>query len=240
MTKNKLKDSEYLIIKKWYQETEKAMAYAWRTEGIGFDINKVVPIMFLKTSELFQELAPDADIYKLGEVQAQFQPILNKAKEELEKQKRNNLIQHFTREDGILPAMIQSFFHAIARYFRKDNPTVADLMEDAAKIVYKDAQENSEKYTAEREEREQYETQYKENQERADATVQLQSTPEERAKWKEAAARLQAIFDKDSPIPATVLSEAEQVGQTAFKHTKSPSTSSPPSTNRNEGQVPTH
>jgi hypothetical protein len=31
MTKDKLEESEYVVIKKWYQETEAAMDTAWRT-----------------------------------------------------------------------------------------------------------------------------------------------------------------------------------------------------------------
>ena len=141
MTKGKLEESEYLVIKKWYQKTEDAMDKAWGT-GESWNIDKIAQVMFNATHDLLKDLAPDIDSESLSKVQANFQPFLTKAKEEFQKQKNSNVQLRFIREDGIFPAMIQSFFHAIAKYFRKDNPTVADLMEDAAKIVYQDAKES--------------------------------------------------------------------------------------------------
>ena len=81
--KDKLEESEYVVIKKWYQKTEEAMDKAWRTEGKGFEIEKVGQAMFLATSQLLQDRAPDIDIYRLGEIQKQFLPIVKKAEEEL-------------------------------------------------------------------------------------------------------------------------------------------------------------
>ncbi len=200
MTRDKDKDSKYTFIKKWYQETEEKMDKAWRTEGNGFDIDKVAQVIFTQTSELISELAPDIDMYEYGKVQAQFKPILNKAKEEFEKQKNSDQSLRFTRKDGIFPAMIQSFLHKIAKWFRNDNPTVADLMEDAAKIIYKDAKENSEKYTNQREALEKFEEVSRKRQEREDSTYRLQSTPQEIADRDKAAKRLQTIFDMDAEI----------------------------------------
>jgi hypothetical protein len=200
MTRDKDEDSKYTFIKKWYQETEKKMDDAWRKEGKGFDINAVEQVMFTATSGLISELAPDIDIYTLNKVQQQFMPFLKAAREEFSKQKEGGNTQRFTREDGIFPEVIQSFFHKIAKWFRNDNPTVADLMEDAAKIVYQDAKENGAKYTNQRKALEEFEEVSRKKQEREDATFRLQSTPQEIAERDVASKRLQAIFDKDTKI----------------------------------------
>ncbi len=220
MTKSE-PDSEYSFIKKWYQETEAKMDLAWGQGGRGFEIEAVAQVMFLETSKLLEKLAPDADIYALGKVQNQFGGLLVQAKNEFEKQKQKNPALRFTRGDGIFPAIIQSFFHAIAKYFRKDKPRVADLMEDAARIVYEDARQNSKVYTAERQVAEGYEAVQSRALQKENEDLMKSRTPEQIA----GGLRMKAIFDQDriegdgraglisqSAISGTVLAQAKILG----------------------------
>ncbi|MEI6188044.1 MAG: hypothetical protein WCP46_06050 [Alphaproteobacteria bacterium] len=235
MAKDELEESEYVVIKKWYQKTEEAMDKAWRTGDKGHDIEKAGHAMFEAVSDLLRKLAPDIDLGKLGEVQKQFLPILKKAQEEFKKQKDINGEVRFTREDGILPAMIQSFFHTIAKFFRGFNPTVADLMEDAAKIVYEE-KKNSAEYTKSKVAQEQYAEQSRERQERADSTFRLQSTSEEIAARKATAERLQNIFDGKPPVATAVLNQATLLGAQALSGGTPSSTSSPQTQNIGHGR----
>lgn len=145
MAKDK-KDSEYTTIIKWYQETEKDMNAALDRHPNDYGLGEAVKIMSSATKKLFEKLAPKAMDSDFDNVKALAQDTLKKAQRAFKEQKRENPGISFTREDGIFPDMIQNFLHKIARYFRKDKPTVADLMEDVAKIVHKHVREEERGY----------------------------------------------------------------------------------------------
>jgi hypothetical protein len=206
--------------------------------------------MFKATRDLLEDLAPDIDSESLSKVEAKFQPFLTKAKEEFQKQKKSNVQLRFTREDGIFPAMIQSFFHEIAKFFRefvREKPTVADLMENAAKVVYAE-KKNSAEYTKQKQEAEKYADLSQEEpgpdtrtaEEKAAAKrIKAIFYPDTRTTEEKAAAkRIKAIFDgKGPPISADVLRQSVPFGRQILTGGAPSSTSSPQTQNTGHGRT---